>query len=93
MKAIEPKSDSCQNRRFGVNKRCPKRYKKVHRPKIVLLGQKQRGARRLDMKNAGVKKSPSFIWTLVVNGNGKGKREYGSTKRRIERRIGPYRAM
>ena len=60
-----------------------KRRKKVKQyrkrssgPKTDLLGQTKRGARRLDMKNGGVKKLSSFIWTIMVkkeNENGKGR--------------------
>ena len=57
---------------FGVEKGT----KRSSGPNTDVLSKTKRGARRLDMKNAGVKKSSSFIWTLVVKKqNGKGKRE------------------
>ena len=54
-----------------------KSTKRSSGPKIDLLGQTKRGACRLDMKNGGVKKSSSFVWTLVVEQN-KWKMEKGN---------------
>ena len=39
----------------------------IHRPQCQLLGQNQRGARRLDMKIGGPNTSSSFVWTLAMN--------------------------
>ena len=45
-------------------------------PNVNLLGKNKRGAGRADLKNGGVKKFSSFIWTLVVKKeNGKRKRD------------------
>ena len=51
---------------FGVNQKVQKGTKRSSGPKTDLLGQKKRGGGRADLKNAGVKKLSSFIWTLVV---------------------------
>ena len=51
---------------FGVNKKVQKGTKRSSGPKTDLLGQTKRGGGRADLKNAGVKKFSSFIWTLVV---------------------------
>ena len=69
----------CQNRRFWGQTEGTKRS---NGPKTDFLGQTKREVGRADLKNAGVKKFSSFIWTLVVKKNGKRKRD-----------IGPYRAL
>ena len=43
-----------------------KDQKRSSGPNTDFVGQQKRGARRLDMKNGGVKKFSSFIWTLMV---------------------------
>ena len=57
-----------------VNKKVRKGIKRSSGPKTDLFGQKKRGGGRAETKNAGVKKLPSFIWTLVV------KKENGKRK-------------
>ena len=61
---------------FSMSKKGRKRYKKVQRPQNQFCWSKKREGGRADLKNAGVKKFSSFIWTLVVKkGNGKRKRD------------------
>ena len=63
---------------FWVKKKVPKgakRYKKAQRPQNRLVGSTKKRRGRADLKNAGVKKFSSFIWTLVV------KKEKGKRKR------------
>ena len=51
---------------FGVKQKVQKGTKRSSGPKTDLLGQNKRGGDRADLKNAGVKKFSSLIWTLVV---------------------------
>ena len=51
---------------FEVNKKVKKGTQRSSGPKTDLLDKQKRGGGRADLKNAGVKKFSSFIWTLVV---------------------------
>ena len=83
LKAVEQKTDLCQNRRLWGQKKVQKGTKRSSGPKTDLLGQNKREGGRAETKNAGVKKFSSFIWTLVV------KKENGP----IGPLIGPCRAL
>ena len=49
-----------------VKQKARKRTKRSSGPNTDLLGHQKRGGGRADLKNTGVKKLSSFIWTLVV---------------------------
>ena len=55
------KTDVCY-----VKQKVQKCIKRSSGPNTDLFGQHIRGGGRADLKNAGVKKFSSFIWTLVV---------------------------
>ena len=65
---------------WGQQKVSKKVQKGPPAPTPICWVNKKIGARRLDMKIGGVKKSSSFIWTLVVKKeNGKGDPLYAPT--------------
>ena len=51
---------------WGSTKRSEKVQKGPAAQKPIFVGQNKKGGGRADLKNAGVQKFSSFIWTLVV---------------------------
>ena len=58
---------------FGVQQKVQQGTKRSSDPKTDFLGNNKRGGGRADLKNGGVQKFSSFIWTLVVKKEMEGK--------------------